>query len=57
MLDGNSEIVVRIRSVSLLFDLIKALEGSRAVTNRIIFLRKALFSFMRAQHVLSYNQI
>ena len=31
--------------------------GSSAVTNRIFFLRKDLFSFMRAQYVLGYHLI
>ena len=40
----------------LLFDLFKALDESRAVTNRIFF-PKGPISFMRAQHVLRYHLI
>ena len=47
ILDGNSD--------SLLFDLLKAFD--RAQSQIGFFLRKELFSFMRAHHVLSYQPI
>ena len=53
---GNSEIGAHVNgAISLLFDLFKAFdEIGSAVTHRI-FLRKDLFFFMRAHHVLSYH--
>ena len=42
---------------SLLFDLFKALDQIESNNKSDIFLRKDLFSFMRAQHVLSYHLI
>ena len=51
ILDGNSEIGRHVRSnISDLICLRPSI-GSRAVTNRIFFLRRDKFSFMRAQHI------
>jgi len=56
ILDGNSDHVANAHVRSNLCYLIslRHLIRSRAGTNRILFIRTDLFSFMRAQHVLSY---
>ena len=57
ILDGNSEIVRPLGPIYVTWS-IRHLITSRAITIRIVFLRKKdLFSFMRAQHVLSYHLI
>ena len=55
ILDGNSEIGAPVRRNPFYKNFLRHFIRSRAVTNRLIFLRKDLFSFMRAQHVLSYH--
>ena len=47
ILDANSEIGAHVRGMN----------RSRVVKNKIFFLRKDLFYFIRAQHVLSYHLI
>ena len=55
ILDGNLEIgAPHVRSNICYLICLRHLIGSRAVTNRICSLRKDLFSFVRAHHVLSY---
>ena len=57
VLDGNSEISAHVWSNLCYLTCSRHLVRSRAVTNRIFFLRKGLFSFMRAQHDLRYHLI
>ena len=56
-LDGNSETGTHVRRSICYLTYLRHLIRSRAGSTRIYFLRKALFSFMRAQHVLSYHLI
>ena len=53
----SSEIGAHVRSNLSLLNFSMLLFRPRAVTNRILFLRKNLVSFMRPQHVLSYHSI
>ena len=57
ILDGNSEIGTHIRSNIWYLICLRLLITSRSVINRIFFLRKSLFFFMRAQHIMSYHLI
>ena len=57
IIDGNSEIGTHVRNNLCYLNCLRHLLRWRAVTNRIFFLRKDLFSFMHAQHVLSYHLI
>ena len=57
ILDGKSEIGAHVRSNLCYLSCLRHLIRSRAVINHIFFLRKDLFSFMRAQNVLSYHLI
>ena len=57
LLDGHSEIGAHVRCHICYFICLRNLKRSRAVTNRILILRKDLFSFMRAQHALRYHLI
>ena len=52
-LHDTSEIGTHVRTLYLIC--VRNLITSIAVLNRMVFLRKGLFSFMRAQHVLSYH--
>ena len=54
--DDNSEIDASVKEQSLIFDQFKAVIRSRAVSN-LTFFRKEIFSFMLAQHNLSYHLI
>ena len=53
--DGNSEIGAHTWRNLGYFIRLRHLFRSRAVTNRILFLQKSLFSFICAQHYLSYH--
>ena len=55
ILDGNSEIGVNVNELSLLFDQLKAFHQTENSHESGFFLRKNLFSFIRAHHVLSYH--
>ena len=60
ILDGNSEKKCARKDQSVSVDLFKAyLSRSSSVTNRIFFFsrRKEIFSFMRAQYVMSHYLI
>ena len=56
-LDGNSEIGAPARSNMSYLIFLKHLIRSRAATNRTYKIRKDIFSFRRAQHVLIYHLI
>ena len=56
VLENNSDIGANVRS-NLFFICLRHLISSAEVTNHISFSKKNLFSFMRAQHVLSYHPI
>ena len=55
LLYGSSEIGAHIMGKICYLICLRHLFYSRAVTNRIFFPRKNLFSLMRAQHVLNYH--
>ena len=55
IIDGNSEKGAHVRSNLSYLICLRHLNRPRAVTNRIFSLRKDIFSFMRAQLVLSYH--
>ena len=55
ILDSKSEIGALVRGNFCNLICIRHFIKSRAVSNRIFFIRKELFSFMGAQHVLSYH--
>ena len=57
ILDGNSKIGAHVRRNLSYLICLRHLIGSRAVTYRIFFLWKYLFSSIRSQHVLSYYLI
>ena len=58
ILYGNSEICAHVRSNLFYLICISHFLSSRAVTNRIVLpQKKFVFSFIRAQHVLSYHLI
>ena len=53
---GNSGIVVHVGSDIFYLISLRRYIRSKAVKNRILFVQKDLFSFMRAQLVLSYHK-
>ena len=55
ILDGNSETGAYERSNLRNLICLRHLISSRVVTNSILFFEEDPFSFMRAQHVLSYQ--
>ena len=57
ILDGNSELGAQVRSNLCYLICLRHLLWSGAVTKRIFFLQKDLFSFMRAPHVLVSHKI
>ena len=57
ILDGNSGIGAHVGNNLCYSICFRHFIRSKAVTNRIFFPRKDIFSFMRAQHVLSYHLI
>ena len=56
-LDSNSEIGAYVRNNLRYMIYLRDLIRSREVLKRIFILRKDLFSFIRAQHVFSYDLI
>ena len=57
ILDGYIlEIGAHVRSILYHLTCLRHSNRSRAVTNRIVLLQKDIFSFMRSQHVLIYQQ-
>ena len=57
ILDGNSEIEAHVRSNLCYLTCIRLLIKARAVTNRIFSILKDIFSFILAQHGMSYHLV
>ena len=55
ILGGNSEISAHVKKKLCNLICLRHLIRSKAITNHIFFLRKDIFSFICAQHVLSYH--
>ena len=57
ILDGNSGMVAQGRSNLYYLICLRHFIISRGATSRLFFLRKDIYFFMRAQHIMSYHLI